>query len=372
MEIIESGMVAEGRPGTPHASNCFPSVAALGDGTLIVGYRAGSTKMCADGIAFVTKSTDGGRTWSAPIAPLDSTLEDTPGSIRTINLSQVSPGRLVAVCAWFDRSDPDLPLFNPETEGLLPCRNLLCESRDAGKTWTVLRVADTTPFHQASSTGPIRRVSANVLASFYETNKDFADAGPWDQKAVVKFSHDEGLTWPDHAIVATDPTRGRFYWDQRNVVLRENVLLGCFWTFDRCAEKDVPIHTSQSDDGGRTWSPPRNTDIVGQVAYPAGLGDGRVFLAYVDRYGTRSVRARLSHDEAESWDGASELVLWPTGDARVGEEEHGNDVGEYLQSMQAWSFGLPCCVTLPDGDVFVTYYAGDAQVQSIYWARVKV
>ena len=38
--------------------------------------------------------------------------------------------------------------------------------------------------------------------------------------------------------------------------------------------------------------------------------------------------------------------------------------------MEAWRFGHPRAVLLPDGEVFVVYYAGDDQAKSARWARV--
>ena len=38
--------------------------------------------------------------------------------------------------------------------------------------------------------------------------------------------------------------------------------------------------------------------------------------------------------------------------------------------MEAWRFGHPRAVLLPDGEVFVVYYAGDDQAKSARWTRV--
>ena len=44
--------------------------------------------------------------------------------------------------------------------------------------------------------------------------------------------------------------------------------------------------------------------------------------------------------------------------------------GEFWQSMMAWRFGHPRGVLLPNGDIFVAYYAGDAYSQSVHWVRI--
>ena len=371
MEIAASGTVFEGAPGTSRASSAFANLCVMSNGKIIVGFRGGSGKDGPDGNVFVSASDDGANTWSTPVAPSGTILDGAPGSHRVIAVSEVSDARLLGVVAWFDRTNPEKPLFNPATEGLLPVKNRLWESADGGETWADLGVLDTAPFHQACATGPILRVSPGVLGAFYETNKDYDDPNPWHHQAVVKFSCDEGRTWPDHAVCAADPKGERYYWDQRPAVLRENVLLTLLWTYDRAVGKDVPIHWTRSDDGARTWTPPASTGIAGQVAYPAALADGRVFMAYVDRFGERTIRGRLSDDEGASWNAAPELVIWPRADEQRVAQDHGDHMGDFLQSMMQWSFGVPSCAQLPDGDVFVTYYAGSPEAHGIHWARVR-
>ena len=40
--------------------------------------------------------------------------------------------------------------------------------------------------------------------------------------------------------------------------------------------------------------------------------------------------------------------------------------------MESWRFGHPRTALMPNGEVFVVYYAGDDDVKSTRWARVSV
>jgi hypothetical protein len=40
--------------------------------------------------------------------------------------------------------------------------------------------------------------------------------------------------------------------------------------------------------------------------------------------------------------------------------------------MELWRFGHPRAVLLPNGEVFVVFYAGDSVIKSARWARVAV
>ena len=47
------------------------------------------------------------------------------------------------------------------------------------------------------------------------------------------------------------------------------------------------------------------------------------------------------------------------------------DFADYYADMRVWSFGHAEPGLLPDGTVFVAFYAGDAQSLSICWARFE-
>jgi len=48
-----------------------------------------------------------------------------------------------------------------------------------------------------------------------------------------------------------------------------------------------------------------------------------------------------------------------------------DSTGDLLVEMSLWTFGLPYAEALPDGDVLVAYYAGDAAALDIRWVRLR-
>ena len=48
------------------------------------------------------------------------------------------------------------------------------------------------------------------------------------------------------------------------------------------------------------------------------------------------------------------------------------DFGDYWTDMNVWSFGHPDAALLPNGDVFVAFYGGDANAMSIRWVRIAL
>ena len=66
------------------------------------------------------------------------------------------------------------------------------------------------------------------------------------------------------------------------------------WIYDSETKTYLNIHRRISSDGGRAWSEARGLGFTDQASHPAILGEGRVVLAWVDRFKTTSIRARLA------------------------------------------------------------------------------
>ena len=79
---------------------------------------------------------------------------------------------MLATLLWVDDSDPNLPYFNEQTEGLLDSRILFAESADGGRTWSPPALMDTSPFNVPTPiTGPVLRLPDGEWICQFETNK---------------------------------------------------------------------------------------------------------------------------------------------------------------------------------------------------------
>ena len=92
-------------------------------------------------------------------------------------------------------------------------------------------------------------------------------------------------------------------------------------------------------------------------------------LAWVDRFNTRTIRARLAENIEGDFDPESEVVIYKHGAA---DNAVGQDTGSLLADMSIWSFGLPYAEALPDGDVLVVYYAGTKSAMDTHWALLRI
>ncbi len=382
MEISDQGTINRGLPGTRRAFSTFPALTPLADGSLLASCRVGSSKDSADGTVELRRSDDGGRSWSAPETPFATTLNGMDGSLRVGYITDLGNGSLLLAAMWVDRQTyPGQPLFNEETEGCLPMEILLADSHDLGRTWSEWRAvpipADVGP---PSLTNPVIVLPSGRLVLSIETNKTYRDRGPWLQRVVYLYSEDQGLTWSDPVTTCQDPTGRIFNWDQRAGVFPDGRLATFTWTYDRRTTRYLNIRRRLSTDEGATWSAPEDLGFADQAAHPAILPDGRVVLAWVDRFGSRSIRARLATAADAPFDEATEVELYrQTAGGSPTAAGHG-DTGELLAEMGLWSFGLPFAAALPDGDVMVVYYAGDDVVyyagddacMEARWARLAL
>ena len=373
MKIVEGAIVSAGEPGTRRAVATFPAFAVLADGSLIAGYSIGSGKDTDDLTIELRRSADGGTTWSDPVTPFETSLDGRRGSLKAAPITPLDGDHLIVVALWIDREAyPGQPLFNQDTEGCLPMAILVADSHDAGKSWTPWRrvpmPADVGP---PSLTNAILRLADGRLVLSVESNKEYLDPAPWFQRVVHLRSNDEGQTWSQPVTVCADPTGRIANWDQRGAIAPDGRFVTFTWTYDFEEAAYRNIHRRISSDGGATFGPAEDLGVADQPGHPAILPDGRLVLAWVDRFGTGTIRARAAAAIDAPLEASSEVVMYRPGSDRAADE--GATVGDALVEMGTWTYGLAYAEALPDGDVGVVHYAaGAAGGTDIRWARLRL
>jgi hypothetical protein len=379
VRIVDRSVLNAADPGTSRAAATFPTFTVRADGSLLATYSIGSTKDSDDLTIELRRSHDGGATWGDPSAPFESTLDGRRGSLKFAPITRLDGDRLIIVVLWIDREAyPGQPLFNPETEGCLPMAILVADSTDSGEIWSAWRrvpmPADVGP---PSLTNAIVRFPSGRLLLSVETNKEYLDSSPWLQRVVHLWSDDDGVTWSAPTTVVADPTGRIANWDQRGAVAADGRLVTFAWIYDFGAVAYLDIRRRISADEGRSFDEPIELGFADQPGHPAILPDGRVVLAWVDRFGSGSIRARLAASIDAPFDQDSEIVLFDTAAeaaSSAGSDQSATDTtGDALVQMQSWSYGLCHAETLPDGDVGIVHYApGSAGGIEVRWIRLAV
>lgn len=373
LQVVDRGVVLAGQEGSGRAVVTFPTLALLDDGLLVGTVRVGSTKDGDDEEVLLVRSGDGGRTWAAPERVLPEWIVGgVRGSGKVAYLTPMGDGRVMAAALWVDReAHPGAPLFDPGTEGCLPMAIVLSESTDGCRTWTPWRAVDLPDdLGPPSLTSPLLRFADGSLGLSIETNKQYDDAGPWRQRAVLVRSEDDGRTWGPPVVIAEDPTGRRFNWDLRIAVGPDGTCASFAWTYDTQTAEFLDIHRRVSHDHGRSWSEPEPLGIRDQPARPAVRDDGRTVLAYVDRFGAGTVSAVAAASLGSPFATDAPVVL------HAQQRSAGEGVAEDETGLGAlsspWSFGLPFGLALPDGEVLVVHYAGDDGTTDARWVRLAL
>jgi hypothetical protein len=374
VQIRDEGVIFNASLAPENQRNCaFTSTTLLKDGTILVAFRNASGRDAPDGRLRVMRSRDQGAHWETLHPGLTATIDGVEGNLYGGFFTELPDGRVLGAFVWVDRSNPELSFVNPETTGLLPMRALLADSTDGGVSWTPFQALDLSPQTGCSVTGPVFLLPGRTLALPYESWKDYDDASFGRHIASLRISSDGGKTWPEMIPVASDPAERTLYWDQRFAAHPETGdLVAMFWTHDRETETDIENHIAWGSPDGRTWTVPIAAGWRGQHCQPLALGGDRLAAIYVHRHDPPSLRIVLSEDFGRTWDRANEFTFFESrsgAEAGAGGERAFED---FWQDMMTWSFGHPRGVLLPDGDLFIAFYAGDDASTTMRWVRLAV
>jgi hypothetical protein len=198
-----------------------PSIASDAAGVLYVGYSLFGSDFEFSGLdesVVVSRSVDGGLTWSAPV-------ELTTGFVLITNLAAGPAGQ---VCAgWRDFS--------------ASLAEVGCSS-DQGVTWGVTTLG-------AASTEDLRLFSSGPSVAASRGGDLFVAWIDADSNLVVSRSADAGATWSEPTVIDDAPRARRW---QPTIAVGPDDRLHATWYDDRMGV--IHLVYSTSSDSGATWS----------------------------------------------------------------------------------------------------------------------
>ena len=358
----------------------FTSLCRLQSGVLLCGFQIGPRKHAATSTIGLCRSVDQGRSWQRLPVAFETHLNGVPGELASAEMVEATPVRLLLVATWFDRSEPDRPLFDPVTEGILKSRQLLSVSSDQGDTWSEWRILSTGDLKGCALTGPCLRWADGTLAVLFESFKEFDDPAPGRHAAWMMVSHDGGESFSEPLQVAQHPQHTVYYWDQRLCVgLQPEEWTALFWTHDLANKRDLTVHLRH---GQLEKSPVgdslqlhgiQDTAVPGQIAAPLWLSDGRLLAFVVDRDCPGTMTLWCSMDHGESWPTELKCIVHVHQEsAALSQGKENIDFAQYWEDMGKWSFGHPAVCQIDDRTVLVAWYAGVPDCMSLQWARIQI
>jgi len=305
----------------------WPTLLILADGTLAAVLRGGSPHVGLDSRLDLVRSSDGGRSWSAPetIVPSIAGLDVRGAS------AGVMPDGSLAVAYWEDtryRGEQ----FDPSAGG---CTPFTIRSDDGGRTWSAKRPLVCPPLTEwAAVYGRMALLpDGTALMIVYGP----AGTDRTTRASCLMRSTDHGRSWGDPTIIAHGTN------ETTPLVLPDGRLLAFLRTSDPDFSRDGAVALAVSDDLGRAWSEP--VQLTRPHQHPADacvLASGAVLLTYGNRLGTLAVGAMGSDDAGRTWDRDGRVVL--AADTMT------------LRGKQWGDCGYPSTVQLDDGTLVTLYY----------------
>jgi len=372
MKVIDQGILYRNpfpEKETIHAY--YPDILQLSELELICVYWRTPDTQSADGRMMQLRSTDAGKTWNDEGLVYDLSGDDRLYSYRANNLARLSDATILISTTRWDRSDPDKPYYNPETDGYLPCDIILFRSIDLGHTWSPPQVVPLPDGVIGNFTGRVVELPDKSLVLSFETWKLYDDPLPAPMRAMALFSRDWGKTWGEMTTVANGLDEGIYYSDQRITALDESRLYSIFWTNNFKQNKDLPLHAVYSEDAGKTWSKPESTEIPGQVVCPLYLSDGRLLLVYNLRFGDHpGIMGIISDDCGVTWDFDNQVRIWdPIAHADAAKVSGDKTIAA---SLAEFSFGKPNAIQLLNGDIMACFWSTVDGISDIRWVRISI
>ena len=349
----------------------YTSLCPLANGNWLAVWQCGRDKHSPDNTLRLGRSIDGAKSWQRLEVTLNRQFQQVQGSFLSGEMVEVSPGRILLFATWVDRSVPERPLFNPETEGILPTRILVCESIDEGNHWSDWREVETAQRTGCAITGPIIQWPDGVIGCCFESFKEYDDFTKVDQMTWMVLSDDQGKTFSEPILVATDPKQEQYYWDQRICAWGETGYLAMFWTHSRSQSKDLHVHLVKGQRGVPNRTAPSITCIPGQIAACCAAADNGIVAFVVNRDRPGTMTLWQSDDGGSSWPEHARVVVHVHDEqAAITQGLTNIDFASFWDDMGKWSFGHPALRPIENGWL-VAWYAGSPTRMSIHCAHVK-
>lgn len=349
---MEYGIVCR-KPNTLFSYFGWGSVARIGEHTLIAacsGMRA--RHVCPWGKSLVFFSYDDGKTWSEPTVVNDTVLDDRDTGIVHLG------GNRVAL-TWFNHPLRycDIPEPKDAYEQMVHAYLDTVEPMDDQRHGSYIRISEDGGFswskpqkmEVAAPHGPCVLNDGSILyfgqvfySDKYDRDPKAYHNDPRDPKyndQIKAYASKDGYEWEELGAMPWPPhTQWNQFCEGHAVQLENGRILGMV-RFEPSGEAldHYPAHGSMfqtwSDDGGKTWSDPVHTGILGVPPHLIRHSSGAIICSYGRRAEPFGAYAAISYDGGKTW--AKQVRL-----------SEAND----------WDLGYACTTELADGSLYTVYY----------------
>ena len=337
----------------------FPNICQLADGTLLSAMMIGEAFESADGASFLCRSTDGGMTWSAPKRMFDPNQFGRPYSGGS-KVTALPDGRVIALGYAHFREDPEMPVGNPATGGLLDDFVFISFSEDQGETWSPLEEIKCAwgPHVEASAPFYVLQDGSLITPITGFPAWDGSMTGPDVGRALR--SPDLGKTFNDDPICMDFGKRVTCY-EQRMCQLDSGTIINIGWNENIETGERMNNHFTASFDNGETWTAPVPTGIPGQASSVCAIGGEKLLALHAVRRDTDrpGIYGYVVDFSEKTWKIVDEALLWEPAVPMIKDTK----MAEIFSFLK---FGQPMAIKLADGSILASFwYAQEGQYRTV-------
>lgn len=281
------------------------------------------------------ESTDRGIAWGN-LRVLAETTSAEQGHWDTARICRLSDGRLVVI-------GNRMPTSESTWKSLGALAIYFWWSRDDGLTWSQPLMIDAV----GDMPDKICELEGGDLLLTVQLEPTGDAPARKKVSCAVHRSHDHGRTWGELTIIAQDDVHD---FCEPSLVLLPDGNLACY--IRENSLKGLPTFVSFSEDKGRTWSTPVETEMNGHRPVAGVLQSGKVLVTYRNILGPTSTYAWVG-DAYRKEAGETRDLDW--------EVTHQSPLGKILELDHDLSgcisdYGYGGWVQFPEGDIFCVYH----------------
>ncbi len=357
MRIINSSVIYENPlPQLVSRHSFFPFLCELEDGVIAAVYAIGQAFESVDSSSYISFSYDKGKTWSEPLRMFED-CEDTDYCKATT----LPDGRLVAIGYTYLRDNPNLPIGNPKTGGVLDDFVFFSISEDGGKTWKKMNKIECAWGPHVEASAPITVLKDGTWITPITGFPDWEGKmhGPHLGRALR--SEDGGKTWDDNSVCMDFGDDATTCYEQRMCQLESGTIICIGWNENTKTGERYANHYTASFDNGKTWTYPENTGISGQAASVCAIGGEKLLALHAVRRDTDrpGIYACIVDFSEKKWNIIGQEIVWEP-DFKITKDTNMAEIFSFLK------FGQPGAILLSDGNIMMSHwYAKEGQYRTV-------